>query len=149
MLEEKLEQDLKAALLSGERLKVTTLRGLKNALLYAKVARGKQGTSLPDDEVVSILGKESKKRQESADLYEQGGNHDKAQAELEEKSIIDAYLPPQLSNEELAKIVEQTINELGNDVAMGQAIAAVKQKTAGTADGTTIAKLVKERLSSK
>lgn len=148
MLEQKIEQDLKVALLSSDRVRVSVLRGLKSALLYEKVAKGKRDTGLTDDEVIAVLTKEAKKRQESADLYKQGKSEERAEAELAEKAIIEEYLPPQLSEEELAKIVEQTINELGAaDIkAMGSVVGAVKGKTAGAADGAIIARLVRDRL---
>ena len=149
MLEQQIEQDLKAALLEGDRVKAETLRGLKSALLYAKVEKGKRDSGLSKDEEVAVLAKESKKRAESADLYQKGGSADRAETELTEKAFIDKYLPEQLSEAELKPIVEQVIKDLGvTDMSgMGQVIAVVKQKTAGSADGGIIAKAVKENLS--
>lgn len=148
MLEQRIEQDLKAALLSGNRDQATLLRGLKSALLYAKVAAGKRDEGLTDDEIIAVLGKEAKKRQESADLYIKGGNEGRAGAELAEKKIIETYLPEQLSEDELKKMINETVARLGatDAKAMGQIIGAVKAKTAGAADGAVIARLVKERL---
>ncbi|HSW36887.1 MAG TPA: GatB/YqeY domain-containing protein [Candidatus Saccharimonadales bacterium] len=148
-LEQKLEQDLKTALLASKRVEVEALRTLKSALLNAKIEQGKRTEGLSDDEVIAILSKEAKKRQESADLYMQGGNPARAEAELSEKKLIERYLPSQLSTEELSKIVDETIAELGvsGSQAMGQVIGVVRQKTAGAADGAAIAQLVKERLS--
>lgn len=149
MLEQKIEQDLKTALLQGDHIRVSVLRGLKSALLYEKVAKGKRDTGLTDEEIVVVLSKEAKKRQESADLYVQGNSKERAETELAEKAIIEEYLPTQLSEEELTTIVEQTIKELkATDIkSMGGVIGAVKKKTAGAADGAVIARLVKERLS--
>src|SRR5438270_12084079 len=104
MLEGRLEQDLKTALLAKDSQKVTTLRGLKSALLNVKIAEGKRDSGLTDEEIEKVLAKESKKRQESADLYKQGGDETRATAELEEKAIIDAYLPEQMSETEVAAI---------------------------------------------
>lgn len=148
MLKQQLEQNLKAALLAGDKNKATVLRSLKSVILYAEVAKGVRDTGLGDDEIITLLAKESKKRQESADLYVKGGADDRAAAELAEKQIIDSYLPQQLSDEELNKVIDNVINELevSGQQAMGQVIAQVKQKTVGQADGARIAKLVKERL---
>lgn len=148
MLEKRIEQDLKVALLSGDRLKVDTLRGIKSALLYAKVEQGKRESGLSPSEEISVLSKESKKRQESADLYAQGGSAERAKAELAEKSIIDKYLPKQLSEEEIATLIDESIAKLGMADAsgMGQVIADVKARSAGAADGGRIAKLVKDKL---
>jgi len=149
MLEKQIEQDLKIALLAKDHVKVDTLRGLKSALLYAKVEKGKRDSGLTSEEEIAVLSKESKKRSESAELYIKGGNQVKAQQELLEKEYIDVYLPKQLSVEEVKRIVIDTISAMGvNDMAsMGRVIAEVKQKTAGAADGGLIAKLVKESLS--
>jgi uncharacterized protein len=149
MLEERLEQDIKAALLAGESVKVTTLRGLKSTLLNVKVAEGTRDKAMTDEQVIAIFSKEAKKRQESADLYVQGGNQTSADAELAEKALIETYLPAQLDEAEVVKIVDETISELGavDMKGMGPVIAAVKTKTAGAAEGALVARLVKERLS--
>ena len=148
MLEERLEQDIKTALLAGDSLKANTLRGLKSALLYAKVAKGKKETGLSEAEEIAVLSSEVKKRNESAELYLKGGAKERAAKELEEKAIIETYLPKQLSEAELIVIVDRTISELkASDMSsMGQVIAKVKELTAGGADGALIAGLVKERL---
>jgi uncharacterized protein len=148
MLKARLDQDLKSALLAGDKVLATTLRGLKSAILYAEVAKGVRDTGLSDDDVIALFAKEAKKRQESADLYTQGGNAEKAAAELTERKVIEAYLPKQLSDDELATIIDDVIKQLGatGQSAMGQVIGAVKQRTAGQADGGRVAQLVKERL---
>src|SRR6476660_9207906 len=102
---EKIDQDLKAAMLGGDKEKVTILRGVKSAILNEEVAKGLRAEGLPDDEILRILNKEAKKRQESADLYIQGGNQEKADAELAEKKVIEEYLPAQLSEEDIAKLI--------------------------------------------
>lgn len=149
MLEQRLEQDIKAALLAGDSIKATTLRGLKAVLLNVKVAEGTRDQVMANEQIIAIFSKEAKKRQESADLYVQGGNQTSADAELTEKAIIESYLPAQLDEAAIANIVDQTISDLGaTDMSgMGQVIGAVKVKTAGAADGSVIARLVKERLS--
>lgn len=148
MLEDKLQQDLKAALLAGDKAKATTLRGLKSTLLYAKVAEGKRDEGLTDEQVIALLSKEAKKRQESADLYIQGGSQERADAELAEKALIETYLPAQLSEAEVSKIVELVIAETGaaSMADMGRVIGAVRAKAGATADGALIARVVKERL---
>ena len=148
MLKTRIDQDLKTALLAGDKTLVTTLRGLKSVILYAEVAKGMRDEGLPDAEIVVLLAKEAKKRQESADLYRQGKNDEKAAAELVEKVVIQAYLPTQLTDEELTAIVDEAIAASGATglQAMGQVIGAVKQKTGSQADGSRIAALVKERL---
>lgn len=149
MLKQQLEQDVKTALLSGDKDRVITLRGLKSVILYAEVEKGKRQEGLSDQEIIILFAKEAKKRQESADLYRQGGNKTAETAELNEKALIETYLPQQLNNEELTMIIESIIAESPDATLqnMGRIIGLVKQKTAGTADGNRIAQLVKERLS--
>lgn len=148
MLKARIDQDLKTALLAGDKVLATTLRGLKSVILYAEVAKGTREQGLGDEEIVALFSKEAKKRQESADLYIKGGNEERASAELAEKKVIEAYLPAQLSDEELSSLVDEAIRSLGvsGPSAMGQVIGAVKQKTAGQADGGRIAQLVKQHL---
>lgn len=147
-LEQRLEQDIKAALLAGDSTKATTLRGLKATLLNVKVATGKRETGLADDEVLAVFAKEAKKRQESAELYRQGGDQVRADAELAEKAVIEAYLPAQLSEAELGALIDAAIAETNADgpQAMGQVIGQVKAKAGPSADGAVIARLVKEKL---
>ncbi|HJQ08616.1 MAG TPA: GatB/YqeY domain-containing protein [Candidatus Saccharimonadales bacterium] len=148
MLKVRIDQDLKQALLAGDRILVTTLRGLKSVILYAEVAKGFRDKGLPDDEIIALLSKEAKKRQESADVYKKGGNSERAALELGEKEVIERYLPEQISDKELSGIVDAAIKGLNasGPQAMGQVIAAVKQKTGPNASGARIAAIVKERL---
>ena len=148
MLEDRIEQDIKTALLARDSHKATTLRGLKATLLNVKVAKGKRESGLSDDEVIDVLAKEAKKRQESADLFKQGGNDAKAADELAEKVMIEEYLPEQLSEDEIIKLIDEVIAATGasGPQAMGQVIGQVKGKAGAAADGALIARLVKEKL---
>lgn len=148
-LKQRLNDDIKAAMLAHDVVRLETLRGLKSAILYAEVAAGKREDGLNDQEIEALFAKEAKKRQESADLYTQGGAPDKADKELTEKKIIEEYLPAQLSDEEIAKLVQGAIDEFGatDARAMGQVIGKVKQMAGNAADGAVIARIVKEQLS--
>ena len=146
MLEKQLEDDLKAAMLASDSERVATLRTLKSVILNKKVADGTRDMAMSNDDVITLLSKESKKRQESADLYVQGGRQELADKELAEKALIDSYLPERLSEEALAELVDQAVSSLDGDHNMGQIIGQVKAKAGAGADGALIAKLVKERL---
>jgi uncharacterized protein YqeY len=148
MLEERIERDLKTALLARDAQKVSTLRILKSVFLNVKVATGTRDTGLDDKQVVSLLAKEARKRQESADLYIQGGDQARADAELAEKAIIEGYLPTQLSEADITSVVDKVIAETGasGQASMGQVIGLVKQQTQGAADGSVIARITKEKL---
>ncbi len=148
MLEDKLDKDIKSALLARDSHKAMTLRGLKATLLNIKVASGKRESGLDDNEVLSAFAKEAKKRQESADLYKQAGDEARAKAELDEKAMIEAYLPEAMSEEDIAKVIDEVIKSLGADSPsqMGQVIGQVKAKLGAAADGSVIARLTKEKL---
>lgn len=147
-IKQQIDSDIKTAMLAGDKETVTTLRGLKAVILNAEVAKNAREAGLADDEVVALLQKEAKKRQESADLFAQGGNTEKQQAELTEKEIIGKYLPKQMDEAELAGVVDSVIAELGVSgmQAMGQVIGVVKAKTGASADGAMIARIVKDKL---
>ena len=142
-------QDLKTALLAGDKVQVSVLRSLKSAITYAEVARGvKGGVGLSDAELIDLFAKESKKRQESAELFMKGGAGERADNELQEKVIIDRYLPAALSKEEIDNLVDAAVQILGEVTpkTMGQIIGRVKQVAGGAADGAAIAEAVKKRL---
>lgn len=149
MIQQRINDDLKAAMLSGDSFTVSVLRGIKSAILYAEVAEGKRETGLGEEAILQLLSKEAKKRQESADLYVQGHDQERADKELKEKAIIEGYLPQQLSETELQAIIDEAIKTIGASTPqdMGKVIGSVKAKVGATADGAVIAKLVKERLS--
>jgi len=149
MIKQTLDQDLKAALLAKDTQAVMVIRSLKSAILYAEVAAKKRdGDGLSDDEIIGVLQKEAKKRQESADAFLAGGRKEQAEGELSEKVIIERYLPAQLSEVEVTQLVKQAIEELqASDIkAMGQVIGAVKQKAGTAADGAMVAKITREQL---
>ena len=150
MIKQTIDQDIKSAMLSGDKRTVNALRNLKSAILSAEIATGKRDEGLNDQEVIGLFQKELKKRAEAAVLYEQGGNQEQADEEHFEETVIQKYLPKQLSETEVGALIDEAINELGielNNQAMGKIIAAVKEKSGGAADGALIARMVKERLS--
>lgn len=150
MIKDKLTQDLKEALLARDAERATVLRGLKSVILDAEIAAGARDRGLSDEAIIGLFQKEAKKRQESADLYLQAGDQARTDKELAEKTIIETYLPAQLTEEEIATAVDEVIAETGASgmQAMGQVIGAVKAKTKGAADGAITARIVKEKLNS-
>ena len=148
-MQDKIDQDLKEAMLAGDKKKAETLRTLKSALQVEAISQGAQGEGLSDEQATKVLQRESKKRQEAAELYNRGGSEERADAEMDEKSVIDAYLPEQMSEEELAKIIDEQIAASGaaGPQDMGKVIGAVKAKVGAAADGAAIARLTKDKLS--
>ena len=149
-MQEQIERDIKSALLSGDKLKVETLKSIKNALQYEAVSKSVKLSELTDEQVQAVLAREAKKRQEAADLYAGAGETDRQQKELAEQAVIKAYLPDPMDESELQSVVQEEVSKLDNPglAQMGQIIAAVRSRTAGRAEGAIIAKLVKENLGS-
>lgn len=150
-MEDRIAADLKTAMLAKDAGRTSVLRSLKSAFTYAKVAPGvAEDGSLTDDAVISLVAKESKKRQESADAFVKAGQQDRADEELAEKAIIDEYLPAQMSEDEVRALVDAEVAKIDAPTmqSMGQVIGAVKAQAGATADGGLIARLVKESLAS-
>ena len=147
-LAETIQNDLKAALLGGDRFRADVLRNLKAAILNEEVATGKRDEGLDDGEVEKIIAREVKKRTESIRMYEAGGRPELAENEKLESSVLEEYLPNQLTESEIVTVVEETIEEMGATgmQVMGMVIKAVKDKVGNTADGATVARIVKEKL---
>lgn len=142
-----MESDLKAAMLAGDKTKVETLRTLKSALQSEAISLGTKD-SLDDEQAQKVLSREAKKRVEAAELYEKAGARDRAKIELAEKAIIDSYLPKQMDEAAVLAIVKEEVEKIPDASIsnMGQIIGAVRGRTAGSADGALIARLVKEQL---
>lgn len=148
-MEDRIKQDLKEAMLARNELAVSTLRILISELRNATIAKGNANSTLSESEVISVIQKEIKKRKEGAAGFRQGGREENAQKEESEAYALEKYLPAQLTDEELTKIVEDTINNVGaSSVAdMGKVIGQVMAKVGQTADGGRVSQIVKENLS--
>ncbi len=149
MIKELLSTNLKQAMISGDKSRVELINMLKSAILYKEVELGVREAGLTDDQIIEVLSKEAKKRQEAADLYGKAGDGEREQKELKEKEIITEYLPEQVSDE----VIEATVDEIISTIKpegmkdMGKVIGAVKSKLGNQADGSKIALLVKQKLS--
>jgi uncharacterized protein YqeY len=147
-LRDQIQNDMKAALLGGSRFEADVLRDLKAAFLNEEVALGKRDEGLSDEAYEKIIAKEVKKRAESIKLYEENGRPELAENEKNESVVLEKYLPQQMSESEVLAVVTQTIEEMGaaGMQSMGMVIKAVKDKVGNTADGATVARIVKEQL---
>ncbi|MBI2601034.1 GatB/YqeY domain-containing protein [Candidatus Daviesbacteria bacterium] len=147
MLTEKIQNDLKESLKSRDQVKVSTLRILLAEINNTRIAKG---IELADEDIISVIQKEVKKRKEAAEGFRSGGREESAQVEEQELAVLEFYLPAQLSDEELTKIVESTITEVGANLIsdMGKVIGSVMGKVKGRADGARVSALVKQKLSS-
>lgn len=147
MLTDKINLNLREAQLARDEIKVSTLRLLLSEIKNAQIAKGE---NLSDQDIILVIQREVKKRQEAAAGFRQGGREEQAQIEEKERAILQSFLPVQISNEELTKLVEDSINEVGAKTLaeMGKVMGTVMGKVQGRADGGTVSALVKERLSS-
>ena len=146
MLKEKLLQDFKEAMKEKNELKKNTIMMVRAAILQIEKDTQKE---LNDDAILEILAKEIKKRKDSLEDIEKSGREDLIKQVNEEMAIIKAYLPKELSLEELEKIIEEVIAETGATSMkdMGKVMQAAKAKTAGRADNKIINEIVKKKLS--
>lgn len=147
-LKDRLNADLKSAMLARDVLATQTLQGLKAVILNEEVARKVRDIGLEEAVIEQLIAREAKKRDEAAVLFEQGGNVASAAKERQEKVILQAYLPVQLSDDEVKRLVADMITEIHAEGPkdMGRVIGAVKAKAGNAADGALVAKLVKEQL---
>jgi uncharacterized protein len=145
MLIDQLQDDLKQAMLAKDEAKVSALRMLISAVRYTGNGRDQE---FSDDQVVSVIQKEIKKRKEAAEGFRSGGREEQAQKEETEADMLQKYLPAQLSDEELTKIVEDTINEVGAKSMqdMGRVIGVVMGKVGSGAEGSRVSGLVRQKL---
>ncbi len=147
-LADRISTEMKTALLGGNRFRGELLRNIKAAILNEEVALGKREVGLTDAEIEAVLARELKKRRESAELYRQNDRDDLAEIEQQELEIIQEFLPEQLDDDEVRRIVEQAVAELGEVDAksMGRVIGIVKAKLGQSVNGAKLAQIVKETL---
>lgn len=148
-LKERINDEMKAALLGGNRFAGEVLRNLKAAILNEEVATGRRNEGLDDSGVEKVVAREVKKRTESAKIYRDNGRPELAEPEEREIEVLKVYLPTQLTEDELTTLVKQKIAELdvSGSQAIGQVIGAIKAEVGNKADGATLANIVKNTLS--
>ncbi|MDD5449911.1 MAG: GatB/YqeY domain-containing protein [Candidatus Omnitrophica bacterium] len=146
MLQDKILNDYKEALKSKDAVKVSTLSFLRAAL--QNMAIEKKNDKLEDTDVITIIKKQIKQRQDSIEQFKKGNRQELADKEIKEAEILKAYLPEELSAEEVKKIIEEAIKTTAasGPKDMGKVMKEVMARTAGRADGKLVSGLIKERL---
>lgn len=149
MLEQQIQNDLKGAMISKDKVALAAIRGIKAAILLAKTAEGGQKETLEDAELIKIIQKLVKQRKESAAIYTQQNRPELAENELAEVAVMEKYLPKALSEEEVEAVVKQIIADTGASsmADMGKVMGAATKQLAGQADGRIISGIVKRLLS--
>src|SRR6266436_4593273 len=149
-LQQRVDSDLKEAMRAKDVTKLGVLRMLKSALKYAAIAKSGAEAELSDAEAVQVIRKQAKQRQDSIESFEKGGRAELAEKEKNELSILQSYLPQSMTAEEIAKVVRETIAEIGatSKAQMGAVMKALQPKAAGRADGKTLSQEVQKQLGS-
>lgn len=144
---DRISEDIKKAMLARDAQRLEALRGIKKEFLEAKTAKGSDGT-LPDAKATQILAKMIKQRKESAAIYTEQNRPELAETELAQASIIEEYMPKQLTDEELTAALREIIARVGATSAkeMGKVMGVASRELAGKAEGRTISAKVKELL---
>jgi uncharacterized protein len=147
-LENKINADIKQAMLAKESRKLEALRAIKAALLLAKTSKDAVGGEISDEVGLKLLQKLIKQRQESAELYKSGGREELAEQELFQASVIEHYLPKQLSEDEIIAGLKKIIADTGANSPrdMGKVMGMASKEFAGKADNKLVADLVKKLL---
>ena len=148
-LKDRMRNDLTASMKARDGVRSSTIRMLLTAVTNAEVA-GKEAKVLTDEEIVSVLSTELKKRREAAVAFEDGGRPESAANERAEAEIITDYLPAQLGPDEIAEIVNAAVEKLGvageGPKAMGKVMGVVQPQVKGRADGAAVAAEVRRAL---
>ena len=146
-LKETLKADLTEAIRSSDKVVSGTIRMVLTAITNEEVS-GKEARVLTDDEIITVLSREAKKRREAAEEFAKAGRTDKAADEKAEGDVIAKYLPAQLSEEEIKQLISEAVIATGaaGPADMGKVMGAIKPKIAGKADGALVSSLVKAAL---
>ena len=146
-LQEKVMVEMKAAMKAKDSVALESLRAIKSAILLAKTEKGASG-ELTEEEEVKLVQKLVKQRKDSAAIYKEQGRDDLAEPELAQIAVIEKFLPEQLTEEEIEKVVVQTIDSLGASGMqdMGKVMGVLKSKHADTLDFSKVSLIIKEFL---
>jgi len=140
---EKIDNDLKQALKEHEELKLSVLRMVKTALKNAEIAAKGE---LSDADAMKVLSTQAKQRKDAIVQYEKGGRQDLADKEKQELTIIETYLPEQMGEDEIRKIVADKISTVGADANFGQVMGMVMKEAGQNADGQIVRRIVQEEI---
>ncbi len=148
MLKQQLRDQLKEAMLAKNELKTSVLRFILSGITYYEINKGGAGYEATDEDVLAVINKEAKQRKDSIVEFEKAGRQELADKEKAELSVLENYLPAQMSEEEVRKLVEEAVATTGATSAadMGKVMGALMPKVKGKADGTLVSRLVKEKL---
>lgn len=150
MTKKQLQEELKQSMLAKDELKTSVLRLLLSAINYYEIQKGGAGYEASDEDVLTVIQQQVKQRRDSIEQYKAGNRQDLADKEQKELEILQTYLPEQMSNEVIKKLVIEAIKETGaaSIADMGKVMGALMPRVKGKTDGGLVSKIVKEELSS-
>lgn len=148
MTKAQLKEELKQAMLARDTEKTSTLRMVISALSYYEIEKGGAGFEATEEDIQAVLQKQAKQRRDSIEQFKAGGRDELAAKETKELELIESYLPQQMSEEEVKKLVDEAIAQTGAASAadMGKVMESLMPKVKGNADGSLVSRLVKEKL---
>ncbi len=150
MDKQKLQEELKQSMLAKNELKTSVLRLLISAINYFEIQKGRAGYTATEEDIMSVIQKEIKQHKDSIEQFTTAGRQELVDKEQKELEILQSYLPEQMNEEEVKKIVEETITETGAKTIqeMGKVMGALTAKLKGKADMSLVSQIVKSSLSS-
>ncbi len=148
MTKQQLQEDLKQAMLAKDTLTTSVLRLLLSAINYYEIQKGGAGYEATEEDILAVVQKEAKQRRESIEQFQNANRQDLADKEKRELEILQTYLPTQLNEEEIKKLVQEAITQTGASSMqdIGKVMGILMPKTKGKADGGLVSKLVREKL---
>lgn len=148
-IDESIAAGMKKAMLAKDMVALGALRGLKAAMQNAQVARGNVHELLPEPEAMQVVRKQIKQREDAIAMYEKAGRAELAEKEKAEIAVLEAFLPREMTEEELRRLVDAVVTELGatSKKDMGRVMKEMQQRTEGRAPGKLLSALVSARLS--
>ncbi|HYK08142.1 MAG TPA: GatB/YqeY domain-containing protein [Candidatus Eisenbacteria bacterium] len=148
MLKDELKDQLKTSMLAKNELKTQVVRFILSGITYYEINKGGAGYEATDEDVMAVIHKEVKQRHDSIEQFEKAGREDLVAKEKAELAILETYLPEQMGEEEVKKLVEEAVASTGATTPqdMGKVMGALMPKVKGKADGGMVSRLVREAL---
>ncbi len=148
MLKDKIQEDLKQAMLAKDEERLSVIRMLKSAIQYYEIQKGGAGYEATDEDVIDVIGREIKKRKESIEMYRNAGRNELAEKEESELKTLQTYLPEQLSEEQIRILVEEAVAQTAASTIqdMGKVMGVLMPRVKGKADSSFVSNLVRQKL---
>ena len=150
MTKQNLQEELKQSMLAKTQVKTSVLRMLLSAINYYEIQKGGAGYEASEEDVLAVIGNQAKQRKDSIEQFKAAGRNELVEKETAELELLQKYLPEQMGEEEISKLVTQALTQTGATTMqdIGKVMAALMPKVKGKADGNLVSQLVKKELTS-